>query len=405
MRLLHTSDWHLGQHFMGKSRQAEHQALIDWLLEQCEAQSVDAVIIAGDLFDTGAPPSYARELYNQLVLRLADAGIGLLLLGGNHDSVAVLEESRALLARLGVLVVAAVAPAINHVHLLRKRNGEPGALVCALPFLRPRDLLSSQAGQSADEKQLALQEAIAQHYSACHAAALERRSGEKLAVPIIATGHLTTVGASQGESVREIYVGSLEAFPTAAFPPADYIALGHIHRPQTVGGKEHIRYSGSPLPLAFDEAGQHKEMLLIDLAADGLKNVTPLPVPVFQPLRAIQSNLAELPAAIGQAAALAETGQRVWLEIAISGESSLPDLAARVQAICEPWPVDVLRIRRIRDQAALTLDSASQETLDELLPEEVFARRLAQEELPPELGQALSRNFRIILEQLTEKPG
>ena len=105
MRLLHTSDWHLGQHFMGKTRQAEHQVLIDWLLSQLVAQEIDAVLIAGDLFDTGTPPSYARELYNQLVLRLHEAGVGLLLLGGNHDSVAVLGESRGLLARLGTHVV------------------------------------------------------------------------------------------------------------------------------------------------------------------------------------------------------------------------------------------------------------------------------------------------------------
>jgi exonuclease SbcD len=80
MRLLHTSDWHLGQHFMGRSRQAEHQALIDWLLTQVQTHAVDAVLIAGDIFDTGAPPSYARELYNQLIVRLHEAGVALLML-------------------------------------------------------------------------------------------------------------------------------------------------------------------------------------------------------------------------------------------------------------------------------------------------------------------------------------
>src|SRR5574343_1295867 len=133
MRLLHTSDWHLGQHFMGKTRQAEHQALIDWLLAAVEREAVDAVLIAGDLFDTGTPPSYARELYNQLVLRLHEAGVGLLLLGGNHDSVAVLGESRELLARLGTRVVPAAQAPAEQVHLLHKRDGTPGALVCAIP--------------------------------------------------------------------------------------------------------------------------------------------------------------------------------------------------------------------------------------------------------------------------------
>ena len=150
MRILHTSDWHLGQHFMGKSRQAEHQALIDWLLLQVDAHAVDAVLIAGDVFDTGAPPSYARELYSQLVVRLHEAGVALLLLAGNHDSVATLGESSMMLARLNATVVAAVADPASHIVVLPLRGGkgEPGCIVCAVPFIRPRDVLQSRPGRA-----------------------------------------------------------------------------------------------------------------------------------------------------------------------------------------------------------------------------------------------------------------
>ena len=245
MRILHTSDWHLGQHFMGKTRQTEHQAFIDWLIQQVRDNAIDAVIIAGDIFDTGAPPSYARELYNQLVVELYNTGASLLMLGGNHDSVATLGESRPLLSCLSTTVIPAVEENLdNQVLVINKRDGSPGAIVCAIPFIRPRDVMQSQAGQSAEEKQLSLQEAIHQHYQAVYQRACCKRDTLRLPLPIIATGHLTTVGASASESVREIYVGALEAFPTTAFPLADYIALGHIHRPQKVGGLEHIRYSG-----------------------------------------------------------------------------------------------------------------------------------------------------------------
>ena len=108
MRILHTSDWHLGQHFMGKSREAEHRAFCRWLVEQVRENDVDAVLIAGDIFDTGAPPSYAREQYNRFIVELRETGAALVVLGGNHDSVAMLEESRELLAVLGTRVVAAV---------------------------------------------------------------------------------------------------------------------------------------------------------------------------------------------------------------------------------------------------------------------------------------------------------
>lgn len=415
MRLLHTSDWHFGQHFMGKSRQAEHAALIAWLLERVAAEEIDAVIVAGDIFDTGTPPSYARELYHRLALGLADAGVGLLLLGGNHDSPAVLGESRELLERLGVIALPALTagePPERAVQVLKRRDGSPGCVVCALPYIRPRDVLNSQAGQSADAKQQSLQQAIADLYATVYAAAgqkaeqLAQELGRRL--PLVATGHLTTVGASRSESVREIYVGSLEAFPTAAFPPADYIALGHIHRPQRVGGLEQIRYSGSPLPLSFDEAGQQKEMLRVDLDQDGLRQVVSLPVPRFQPLQALRCTLAELPAALATAVGQADADGRLdlpgppllWLEIAIAGDGGLADLPARVQAACAHWPVEVLRIRRLRETVA-GIERTALETLEELTPDEVLHRRLGQEELPAEQLAELQRRYRSVVDELT----
>jgi exonuclease SbcD len=408
MRILHSSDWHLGQHFIGKTRQAEHQALIAWLLEQVEAHQVDAVLIAGDIFDTGTPPSYARELYSQLVVSLHEAGVALLLLGGNHDSVATLGESRDLLARLGATVVPAADVADEQVRVLPRRDGTPGCVVCAIPFIRPRDVIRSQAGDSAEDKQASLQAAIQAHYHAVFAAAETRRSALAAelgrALPLIATGHLTTVGASASESVREIYVGALEAFPTSAFPPADYIALGHIHRPQRVGGLEHIRYSGSPIALSFDEAGQQKEMLLVDLDAAGLQAVTPLPVPRFQALASLTGSLDELQSAIVTAAADASPECPLWLEVVVRTDDYLADLPARIESMTEGLPVEVLRIRRARGTAAANLLSEARETLDELTPDDVFARRLALEELTDELRAALTERFRSVLASLEENP-
>jgi len=404
MRILHTSDWHLGQHFMGKSRQAEHQALIDWLLEQVVAQAVDAVLIAGDIFDTGTPPSYARELYNQLVVRLHSASVPLLLLGGNHDSVATLGESCDLFARLGATVIAASGEPAERVLLLPQRNGTPGCIVGAVPFIRPRDVLQSQAGQSAEDKQLSLQQAIQAHYAAIHAAALARQAELEISLgrrlPLLLTGHLTTVGASTGESVREIYVGALEAFPTSAFPPADYIALGHIHRPQKVGGLEHIRYSGAPLPLGFDEAKQTQEMLLVEVDDTGLRTVTPLPVPRFQGLVSINGNLASLSGAIGAAAAEGTYEHPAWLEVTVTEDDYLADLPARLETLTTGWPVEILRIRKARGNAAARLAVEASETLDELSPHEVFARRLVQEDLTDDLQQALTTRYRAVIAEL-----
>ena len=408
MRILHTSDWHLGQHFMGKSRQAEHQALIEWLLLQVDEHAVDAVLIAGDIFDTGSPPSYARALYSHLVVKLHSAGVALLLLGGNHDSVATLGESCSMLACLGTTVVADVTQPADHVVILPRRGGkaEAGCIVCAVPFIRPRDVLQSQAGQSAQDKQQSMQAAIRAYYQSVFEAGKARQAQLQLAlgrsVPLIATGHLTTVGASSNESVREIYVGALEAFPTAAFPPADYIALGHIHKPQKVGGLAHIRYCGSPIALGFDEARQQKEVLLVDLDASGLAGITPLAVPRFQPLVSVSGSLAALADSIKTAAAQGTADKPVWLEVTVAEDDYLSDLPARVRQITQGLPVDVLRVRRQRVSAAATMASDSLETLDDLSPEDVFARRLAQEDLPPDMQAALRQRFGEVVKSVTE---
>lgn len=400
LRILHTSDWHLGQHFMGKTRQTEHQAFCSWLLEQVRAREVDVLLIAGDVFDTGAPPSYAREQYYRLVVELRDAGCALVVLGGNHDSPAMLGESRSLLAQLGAQVVPGVGVDLaEQVLLLNDRTGQPGAVLCAIPFIRPRDVLASQAGQSAQDKQQSLQQAIAEHYRALYELASSTRDELGQALPIITTGHLTTVGASASESVREIYVGSLEAFPTSAFPPADYIALGHIHRPQKVGGLEHIRYSGSPIALSFDEARQQKEVLLLEFGA-ALQSITPLPVPVFQPMASLRGSLKELAGAIAEAAAQGTPERPVWLEVQVSTDDYLSDLQSRINALCEGLPVEVLRIRRERGNAMASLASEARETLDELSVEDVFARRLQQETLEEEDALRLQGLYRQVLEAL-----
>jgi DNA repair protein SbcD/Mre11 len=413
MRLLHTSDWHLGQNFMGKSRQPEHQQLIDWLVTQVGTHNVDAVLIAGDIFDTGTPPSYARELYSQLVVRLHAAGVALLLLGGNHDSVATLRESSALLEQLSTRVVPAADAPENQVRVLPLRasgndaaSATPGCVVCAIPFIRARDVMQSEYGQSAEQKQQSLQLAIQAYYQAVFAAAEEtrRQLSAQLGrnVPLIATGHLTTVGASASESVREIYVGALDAFPTSAFPPADYLALGHIHRPQKVGGHEHIRYSGSPIALSFDEAAQQKEVLLVDLGEAGLEAVTPLPVPVFQRLVALRGNLKSLPAAFAQAAGEAAPGHPVWLEVTVAEDDYLADLPARIQQMTEGLPLEVLRIRRERGNAAAQLGADAGVTLDELDPLDVFARRLAHETLDDDVRAALTERYKAVLATTVE---
>ena len=397
MRIIHTADWHLGQFFYNKSRAAEHQAFLDWLLARIEEHQVDALIVAGDLFDSGTPPSYARELFNRFVVALQPTGCQLVVLAGNHDSVATLNESRALLACLNTQVITTPQPDHNLL-LLRNRAGEPGALLCAIPYLRPRDIMRSRAGQSGREKQLSLLEAIAAQYQR----SVDAARAHPLALPVIATGHLTTVGVSKSDSVRDIYIGTLDAFPASAFPDVDYVALGHIHRAQRVANSDHIRYSGSPIPLSFDELGSEKSVFLLQLDSAGLQSVTPLPVPPFQPMKMLKGSLAEIEA---QLAPFADhQGDRpVWLDIEVTTQEFLSDLQRRVEALTADLPVEILLLRRSREQRQHSLAQLKNETLSEIKVEEVFARRIALAEDIEEAEHArLSALFRATLASLEE---
>ncbi|MCI1029189.1 exonuclease subunit SbcD [Pantoea dispersa] len=404
MRIIHTADWHLGQFFYSKSRAAEHQQFLDWLLAAIVQHQVDALIVAGDLFDTGSPPSYARELFNRFVVALQPSGCQLIVLAGNHDSVATLNESRELLACLNTRVITSATPGgEQQVLMLQQRDGMPGALLCAIPYLRPRDILRSQAGQSGRDKQLSLLQAIEQHYQHCYAAAVAQREAMGSTLPIIATGHLTTVGVSKSDSVRDIYIGTLDAFPAQAFPPADYIALGHIHRAQRIADSDHIRYSGSPIALSFDELGREKSVFLLEFSTR-LESVTPLVIPSFQPMQMLKGAMAEIEQQL-TAFHTYEGDLPVWLDIEITTQEYLSDLQRRIEQLTESLPVEVLLVRRSRDQRQRSLARLENETLSELKVEEVFARRLAlEDQLEDEQRAQLTQLFRSTLATL-EDPG
>ncbi|WP_434525733.1 exonuclease subunit SbcD [Photorhabdus asymbiotica] len=384
MRIIHTSDWHLGQYFFTKSRAAEHKHFLHWLVEQIKNYQVDALIVAGDVFDTGSPPSYARELYNRFVVELQPTGCQLIILGGNHDSVATLNESKELLSCLNTTVIAnAEENPQKQIKILNTQEGNAGAILCAIPFLRPRDIMTSQAGQSGEQKQLALQEAIAEHYNRLYRQACELRDQLNIPLPIIATGHLTTIGASVTDSVRDIYIGTLDAFPAQAFPPADYIALGHIHRPQIVAKSEHIRYSGSPIPLSFDEVGQEKSLCLVEFAQGKLESIKLLPVPQYQPMQLIRGNLQQIEQQL-QTFNDYQGEQPVWLDIEVATQDYLHDIQKRIQSMVAELPVEVILLRRAKIQRQNILTKEHRETLIELSINEVFARRLEQTELNDE---------------------
>lgn len=369
---------------------------MSWLLTVVDEEGIDAIIVAGDIFDTGTPPSYARELYHQFIGQLQGSGCTLVVLGGNHDSVSVLNESKALLHYLNSHVIASTYDS-EQVFTLRTRSGDVGAVLCAVPFIRPRDVLTSSAGQSGTDKRIALAEAIKTHYASLFAQAKTVQAAQSTAVPIIATGHLTALGVSQSESVRDIYIGTLEGFDATGFPPADYIALGHIHRPQKVAGSEHIRYSGSPIPLSFDELGTQKQVMIAHFEGGELSTLTPKAIPCFQSMQVIKGDLKDIEHQINASEMINAATEEapVWLCIEVQTQDFLTDLQQRIHTLLDGKPAELLQLKRMRKQATSSLKSTPNMQLSELSVDDVFKARLALERLDSDEAQEHARLNRI----------
>lgn len=404
MKILHTSDWHLGRPLYGRKRYDEFTAFLDWLAATIEQEQVNALIVAGDVFDNTTPSNRAQELYYGFLYRISQLACcrHVIIVAGNHDSPSFLDAPKPLLKVLNVHVVGDLpADPADEVIILRDAQGEPEAIVCAVPYLHDRDLRTVEAGESIEAKNAKLAEGIRQHYdTVCQIAEPLRR--EAGAIPIIATGHLFTAGGAtvEGDGVRELYVGSLAHVEAGIFPPAiDYLALGHLHVPQQVGSTPTRRYSGSPIPMGYGEARQQKIVLLAEFTGRQT-TVQELPVPCFQKLERIQGSLESI---LDQIAALRRATSIAWLEVEYTGTAPVPDLREQIDAALQDSRMECHRIRNQQVTAqALTSISAS-ETLDELDPSEVFDRCLDASQITEAERPELVAAYTEILKALQEE--
>lgn len=404
MKLLHTSDWHLGRHLYGKKREVEFQAFLDWLLDTLRAQAVDVLVVAGDVFDTSAPSHQAQALYYQFLTQVADTGCRhVVVIAGNHDSPSFINAPQQLLSTLDIHVIGqACADLQDEVLLLKNSAQEVELIVCAVPYLRDRDIRTVSAGESVEDKAQKLILGTQAHYDEVAAIALDYQAKLPVAVPIVATGHLFTAGGKiqQDDGVRDLYVGELGHFSAARFPQAfDYIALGHLHVPQKVANQEHIRYCGSPLPMGFGEAKQQKQVCVAYFEQQQLQNVQSIPIPSFQALAQVRGDGETLEQQLQQ---LVQAAVPTWVEVVYQGKELLPDLRDRIELLTEKSGIEVLRIQNKRiEQHALETNTMT-ESLDEMSPLEVFKRCLDSHQVPAAQRPELKAAFLEIIAEHSE---
>lgn len=369
MRILHTSDWHVGRTLHGASLESAHARFFDWLVETVKQEAVDAVIVAGDVFDRAVPPLEAVQLVDRVITALSTHA-RVVLTPGNHDSA----------LRLGfgqdwngerVIVRSRVAD-VGQPVVLPKPDGQAGAVLFALPYLDP-ELARGQLGATgpgsnqtapATDQQTAAEadggKAVPRSHEGVVTAALERvragyrQTGMPQDVPVILVAHAFVAGAKASDSERDIKVGGVDLVPSQVLVPPqgwrpDYVALGHLHRAQFVAGLDGaqggpvMRYSGSPVAFSFSEAEDQKSVTIVELDKRGAGvKIRVLPTPVERPLAVLTGQLAEL---LGPAYA---PFREHYVSVEVTDRVRPAELVSRVKAVF-PWalstqhkPVDAL---------------------------------------------------------------
>lgn len=396
MRLLHTSDWHLGHTLRGEvTREYEHAAFLGWLLEACVREAADALVITGDVFDSATPPASAERMWFEFLAaaRRARPAMDIIAIAGNHDSPARLGASSAVLRELGVHVIGGLPRCddggIDFDRALIPVAGGRG-LVAAVPFLRPVDVSHD------------VSEPLSAVYGEVIEAARVRRRADQA---LIVTGHLYMAGAdAQYVSERRVSVGGQESAPLRLFPDdIDYVALGHIHRAQRVG-RPSIRYAGAPLPLSLDEADYKNQIAAIDFVGGRVHELRTLAVPrvveIVRVPRRGAAPLAEVLAELGRLPLLVPGDPaRPYLEVVVALEQPEPKLRAAIEAALDGKRPRLVRlgVEHTGDGNALG-DRVAQQRLAEIDPREVFLRLWARDHAEPPSDGVLTGFDRLLAE-------
>lgn len=385
MRILHTADWHIGQTLNGWSREYEHQTFCDALRNVIVTERIDALLIAGDVFDGINPSGEAQRLLYAAIAGFLRASpqLQIVITAGNHDPAQRLEAPEAVLNALGVHVLgtlrrdAAGVDMNRHLIPLSDSTGAVRAHVLAVPFLRQADLPGLQLGATDG-----VEPAVTAAVRALHLAMSDTAEVHAVGLPIIAMGHLTCAGGLESEGAeRRILIGGEHAVPPDIFPPAlSYVALGHLHRPQSLDGGR-VRYSGSPFPMSASEIGYDHGVTLLDLDDGFAPRHIPLPrpVPMYRLPATGVAPLAEVASALNTLELSPDTLREAqpFVYLSLIADRPVTQIAAEAEALIEALPVRLAGLSIARSDAAVTSEMPPP-SLSDTSPEDLFLMAFSQ---------------------------
>ena len=411
IKFLHTADWHIGQFFHEYDRTYEHQQFLNWLLKTLKDEQINVLLISGDVFDLSNPSAASIKMFysflNQAVKRNTDLQV--IVTAGNHDSASRLESPKPLLESSNIHIVGLVEKdengAIDYNKItipLKDKEGNVKVWCIAAPFLRMGDY------PAIPDCTNPYTEGVARFYKEAYAyAALQKQAGQA----IIAMGHLHARQAeiSDLDQTERLIMGGVECISAAAFDEnIRYVALGHIHKAQRIGGKEHIRYCGSPLPMSFSETNYRHQVVVFDIKEEKTENLKVIEVPVSVPLRripAVHSSLTDVLVSIEQLAVYkGDTSIAPYLEVRVLLDGPEPGLRHKIEMALSGKNLRLAKIDVRYDSGSMESEGTKivkQEQLDELKPLDVL-HKIYQNKYNNPLPEDLLKLFQQVTQEIDE---
>ncbi|MEI8331188.1 MAG: exonuclease SbcCD subunit D C-terminal domain-containing protein [Methanomicrobiales archaeon] len=404
MKILHTSDWHLGSSLYGQKRYDEFETFLKWLVTLMQTEHIEVCLVAGDLFDTGTPSNRALGLYYQF-LNLVNvvSGLQIVIIAGNHDSPSLINAPQQLLKQLQIHVFGSIPDnPENEILVINDHLDQPSLIVCAVPYLRDRDIRLSEPGESIEDKTRKLEIGVQEHYRQVISIAKARQKKLGGRIPIVAMGHLFVSGGKtvDGDGVREHYAGNLAQIRAENLCDGiDYLALGHLHVPQIISGTDTMRYCGSPIALGFGDAGQQKQVVIVDFET-GAPVVRSVQVPKFWDIRTLKGDISTVEIEIE---ALIKLDHPVWIEVIFSGTLSAPAVQTHLRELTYGTDVIIIRTRSMETEKYGFNSEDEGESLEDLSEMDVFQRILDARNIPTGERPELIDVFSEIIHEMNEE--
>lgn len=401
MKILHTSDWHIGKKLNREPFEQDMHLYFEFLMDCIQEKQIDVLLISGDIFDFSNPSAGDRKVYYEFLSKLLPLPITVIITGGNHDGVNVLNAPQEILSALNMFVIGGATENIEDELIeLKNKKGEIVCMIAAVPYLREHDLYHRSFDEGYKKSRIqAIKDGIHAHYRELFNRYKTNYENE---IPIIAMGHLYAVGINASESERDIYVGNQGAIGEEVFEGYDYVALGHIHKPQRIGNNQWIRYSGSPIAFSFSEQHDKKQMILLTIQDNQLLIPEKIQIPKHRALLRIEGNINT----IRDQLACYENNYLLpaYIELNIEVEMVNDVIMQDIEQLKEEYRNDtrfkIISHKITAAQQLSTLELEQINRVEDCTPVELFEQLLVQKGTNDELQNDLKDLFLSLVEEI-----